>query len=405
MTTSATMSADDRAALLALLCLKGMGPARLRWLVGDRQPSAVLVSLQKQRLPDHGPRPRGLTSDLASSWFTASRRGDPHALLQRHHAAGIGVLAPGDDVWPFADDPEPPAMVFVQGDLAALGSQRRVGVVGTRRCTSVGRRVAQSFGADLTAAGISVVSGLALGIDGAAHGGALTRIREAPIGQGSATPPPLPIAVVAGGLDHIYPPKNRGLWQQLLDQGLLVSEAPLGVAPERWRFPARNRLIAALSDLLVVVESHGSGGALLTVDEAADRDVPVVAVPGSVMSAASDGTNRLLLDGVAPVRHAGDVLDMLGFVPPIEQLALAIQGESSESEEREGVAPNPVTERDKARAVVLAEVGASAVHVDTLVAATGLGVVEVLSLVRRLATEGHVEIDGNWVGLSAEGSG
>ena len=156
------------------------------------------------------------------------------------------------------------------------------------------------MGFDLARAGVRVLSGLALGIDAAAHKGALD--------AGGAV-----VGVVGTGLDVVYPKRNRSLWAEVASLGLLVSEYPAGTQPERWRFPARNRLIAALSSGVVIVESHQRGGSLLTADEAVDRGKAVFSVPGSVVSPAADGTNGLIVDGASPVRHADDVLDALGL--------------------------------------------------------------------------------------------
>ena len=179
----------------------------------------------------------------------------------------------------------------------------------TRAPTRYGIGVAAQFGADLAAAGVSVVSGLALGIDGAAHEGAC----------GAGAPP---IAVVAGGLDQVYPTQHERLWERVASAGVIVSESPAGVPTEKWRFPVRNRLLAALSDVVVVVESRHHGGSRHTVDAALERGVPVGAVPGSIRSATSEGTNALLADGAFPVCSSGDILLALALggaavtVPP-----------------------------------------------------------------------------------------
>jgi DNA protecting protein DprA len=159
--------------------------------------------------------------------------------------------------------------------------------------------VAADLGRDLASAGVVVVSGLARGIDGAAHAGALGAA------DGGGAPP---AAVVGTGLDVVYPSSNAKLWEQVAARGVVLSESPLGTQPRPKVFPARNRIIAALSDVVVVVESHHGGGSLYTVDAAARRGVPVAAVPGSVRSRASEGTNGLLVDGCIPVRDATDVL-------------------------------------------------------------------------------------------------
>ena len=196
-------------------------------------------------------------------------------------------------------DPGAPAVLFALGDPGVLEAKSRVAIVGTRSATHYGRQVASELARDLAAEGIVVVSGLARGIDGAAHAGALRA------GGDESVPP---VAVVGTGLDVVYPASNRDLWAQVAEKGAVLSEAALGTQPHPGVFPARNRIIAALSDVVVVVESHRGGGSLYTAEAAARRSIPVCAVPGSVRSRASDGTNALLVDGCTPVRDATDVL-------------------------------------------------------------------------------------------------
>jgi DNA processing protein len=238
--------------------------------------------------------------DPKRRFAAAARAGDPAGVGESYRRAGIQVLLPGDGRYPAAlvGDPGAPAVLFAHGDPSVL-ADRRVAIVGTRSATPYGRQVAADLGRDLAAAGVAVVSGLARGIDGAAHAGAL----RATEGEGAA-----PAAVVGTGLDVIYPSSNAKLWEQVVERGVVFSESPLGTPPRPKVFPARNRIIAALSDVVVVVECHYGGGSLYTVDAAARRGIPVAAVPGSVRSRASDGTNGLLVDGCIPVRDATDVL-------------------------------------------------------------------------------------------------
>jgi DNA processing protein len=243
--------------------------------------------------------------DRRRSWQAEARRTDLGSVGRRLEAGGIGVTWPGEAHYPaaLASDPEPPGVLFWRGDLSAL-ERPCVAVVGTRHCSPDGRQVAFELGRDLADGGVCVVSGLALGIDGAAHRGALA--------SGGA-----PMAgVAASGVDVPYPRQHAELWQQVASLGTLVSETAPGRPAQAWRFPARNRVIAGLVHLVVVVESHEAGGSMLTVDAALARGVDVCAVPGPVHSPASAGTNRLLLDGAAPVRHAGDVFDGLGLTTP-----------------------------------------------------------------------------------------
>ncbi|MBW8826285.1 MAG: DNA-protecting protein DprA [Acidobacteria bacterium] len=281
--------------LAALASLPGMGPARLRTVLSDRDPEAAWDQARFGAL--------GVAEDLSRRWVMAARQIDVEALWARHQSAGIRVLSPGLAGWPrnLHDDPEPPALLFARGDPAVL-DRPCVAVVGTRRCTAAGRSLAHELGSDLAAAGICVVSGLALGIDAAAHRGAL-----------SAAGGAAPAAVVGTGLDVVYPARNRELWDLVADRGGLLSEYPLGTGPERWRFPARNRIIAGLADVVVVVESDVTGGSMHTVEAALERDRTVLAVPGPVRSRASAGTNALLAAGSLLARDATDVLVALGL--------------------------------------------------------------------------------------------
>lgn len=340
----------DAAWMAALAGLPGMGPARLAALLGRWPPDEAwqrVAGGSAQRDPQVLAAARTLTPALVERWRAAALGTDVGASWEAHVTAGIGVTSCRDAAFPavLVDDPEPPALVFHTGSLVTL-ERPRVAVVGTRRCTHAGRAVARELGRDLATAGVCVLSGLALGIDGAAHGGSL-EARAAP-----------PVAVVGTGLDIVYPRRHARLWADVAAAGAVLSEYPLGTPPLPWRFPARNRIIAALADVVVIVESHARGGSMHTVDAAVERGRTVMAVPGSVRSPASAGTNDLLAAGCAPVRDAGDVLVALGLDgaavsrsgpprpagPPGDALA-AVGGEAATLEQvaqRLGAAPAPV---------------------------------------------------------------
>lgn len=217
----------------------------------------------------------------------------------------------GDSEYPsiLAADIAPPAVLFWGGDLGAL-TQRRVGIVGTRAATAAGRYMASQLGHDLAAHGIAVVSGLARGIDSWAHRGATNPSLRAEPGSPEIG---RPVAVVASGLDVIYPRENTQLWRDIHNRGVVLSESPPGTPPEAFRFPLRNRILAALCEVLVVVESRAVGGSMITVEEAQKRDIMVMAVPGSPRTSSSAGTNLLLQQGCAPVVEVGDILVALGL--------------------------------------------------------------------------------------------
>lgn len=368
-TSAAAVPAEAFAAALA--GLPGMGPARLGAILTVDAPRRAwerLAAGERWSHPDVlaslAPKP----TDLLASWRRAVRAVDPAAVWQAIVDAGVGVALSGAPGYPSAlvGDVEPPAVVFHQGTPDAI-SGPRVAVVGTRRCTSTGAGVAWELGRDLAAAGVAVVSGLASGIDGAAHRGAL------------ATGGAPPIGVVGSGLDVVYPRHQGELWRAVASAGVLLSEAPLGARPERWRFPARNRIIAALADVVVVVESHRAGGSLHTVDEADRRGVDVMAVPGSVRSGASVGTNDLLAEGRAPVCSADDVLVALGLRPA---------GRRGRGELR----PTP----DPADTAVLEAVGWQPTTLDQVALRTGLELAALAPGLDRLRDAGWISQRGGW---------
>lgn len=183
--------------------------------------------------------------------------------------------------------------------LATLAPDALVTLVGARRASTYGREVARTLGRDLAAAGMIVVSGLAFGIDSCAHRGALEAGKT--------------VAVLGCGPDIAYPASHRSLWRRICESGLVLSELPPGTGPWRWTFPARNRIMAALAAMTVVVEAAERSGSLITADLAADLGRDLGAVPGSVSSRLSAGPNALLAGGACVVRDAQDVLDaMLG---------------------------------------------------------------------------------------------
>jgi DNA processing protein len=290
----------------ALAGLPAMGPARLRAVLDTWAPEeawALVAAGAGCSRPAVALACRPDPAGVAALWRVAARRVVPAEVWERHLRAGVSVAVRGGPDYPedLRVDPEAPAVVFWRGDPGVLDG-RRVAIVGTRRCTRYGRDVAYELGHDLASAGVRVVSGLALGIDGGAHRGALA--------AGGGGPP---VAVVGSGLDVVYPPAHRSLWEEVATSGLLLSEAPLGARPEPWRFPVRNRVIAALAEVVIVVESADKGGSRHTVEAAMERDRLVMAVPGSVRSPVSSYTNGLLADGCHPVRDALDVLVALGL--------------------------------------------------------------------------------------------
>lgn len=217
-------------------------------------------------------------------------------------AARAWITSVIDDDYPAAlrSTPRPPALLYVRG---ALPDGPAVAVVGSRKATTYGLSAAQKLARELAEAGVTVVSGLALGIDCAAHKAALE--------AGGAT-----LAVLGCGIDSCYPRRNAFLVPKILESGAIVSELPVGAPPLPHHFPMRNRIISGLSSATVIVEAAANSGSLYTADFALAQGRDVLAVPGSIYSPTSAGTNALLADGAGPARCAEDIFDAIGLEPP-----------------------------------------------------------------------------------------
>lgn len=235
----------------------------------------------------------------------AWERADAAALGREWETRGDGAICRHSPRYPagLLDLPDPPAVLHLHGDperiaLLDAGAAPAVALVGARRASPAGLDVARTLGRELSAAGVTVISGMAMGIDAAAHEGAL--------GAGART-----VAVLACAADRAYPRSRARLHRALAAHALVVSELPPGIEPFRWAFPARNRIIAALARATVIVEAAQRSGSLITAEIAADLGREVGAVPGSPLSWHAGGTNALLRDGAHLVRGAADVLDDL----------------------------------------------------------------------------------------------
>jgi DNA processing protein len=294
----------ERLAALRLSTLPFVTAHRLRVLLASGTPTEVVSMLCEGGTHPAIARvssvvPHGTDRSLAEVWRRELASPTSTAELPDH----LDVRVLGMSGYPdcLALDPSAPAVLFTRGDDSVLAG-RRVAIVGTRNATEHGRGAARRFGHELSEAGVNVVSGLARGIDAAAHRGVL-----------ESTGTGRPVGVVASGLDVVYPPEHDRLWSQVGEIGFLCSESPPGTAPEAFRFPLRNRIIAALSEVVLVVESRLEGGSLITVREALHRGVTVMAVPGATTTKASQGTNMLLRDGASVAIDTDDVLTALGL--------------------------------------------------------------------------------------------
>jgi DNA processing protein len=361
----------DDAFAAALAGLESLTPVRLRRLLGNAASAErvwTFVASGRTRELVELRSPRARPHEIARRLAVEASRVDVGAVWARCRSRDVRVLRLGNTGYPpvLAVDRAAPAVLFCRGDLAALES-RRVAIVGTRAATANGCSLARELGGDLARAGVCVVSGLARGIDGHAHRGALAVEGAAPVG------------VAACGLDVVYPREHHDLWERIARVGLLLAEVPPGTPPRPHRFPARNRILAALSDAVVVVESRARGGSLGTANEAIDRGVRVLAVPGSPRSAASDGTNGLIADGCPPARDAADVLVALGLsalelLPP-----------------RDTCVELSVSDR-----AYLTHFGGEPLDLDALIAATGDPLPVVAMALGRLEAGGWLMQSGGW---------
>jgi DNA processing protein len=350
--TTRTPRLPEEAYAAALASVPKVGPAALRRLLATDAPSVV--------------------------WARGSF-GDDDAVLatwQRHQELGVAVVTPESPDYPsyLRGDPEAPAVLFCKGTPAVLNEHPTVALVGTRSPTRYGIGVAAQFGAELASLGISVVSGLAMGIDGAAHEGAC-----------DAGAPP--IAVVAGGPSEPYPRRHERLWERVAAQGAVVSESPVGVRTEKWRFPVRNRLMAALSDAVIVVESRYQGGSQHTVDAAVARGIPVGAVPGSIRSPTSVGTNALLIDGCFPVCGISDILVALSLRGVVPNSALP----TPESPRPSDLPPSAGSDRP-----ILDALSQDPISLDRLARITGMELPALCGGLERLARAGLARDVGGW---------
>ncbi len=294
----AVMDGDISLERLAIL-LAGGGRAARGILAGNPADVRPLMVLARHDRLDPLVR---MARDLA--------RSEAPELRARLGEAGWRWLAPSDPEYPadLAATADPPLGLFVCGTLAPA---RRVAVVGSRRATAYGRQVARQLGEELAAAGVTLVSGMARGVDAAAH--------EGSIAAGGRT-----IAVWGTGPDRVYPAEHRALALSIAESGALVTEYPPGTPPRRHHFPERNRIIAGMVDTVVVVEAAARSGALVTARLALDEGREVVAVPGSIFSEQSLGPNALLGLGARPLVTVRDLLDL---APAAHREAFPDEGE------------------------------------------------------------------------------
>ncbi len=282
----------------ALAALEGVGPARLQRFAELGDPAQTWSRVVSGSLPDF--------RDYADRWREQARKSPLERMTEWLERLEVTVLSLQQIPERLRNGVDTPPVLFVQGGLAhefPTPQTPTVAIVGTRKATPYGLGIAETLGAELSEAGVSVVSGLALGIDAAAHRGALCGHAE-------------PLAILGAGHHRPCPSRNRAIASEVRGRGAIWSEVAPGAPSAPWRYPARNRIIAAVADVVVVIESAPAGGSMLTVGEALQRGVDVMAVPGPLNRRASAGCLDLLRDGAHMCTGAADVLSLLGLVAP-----------------------------------------------------------------------------------------
>lgn len=315
-------SPQELGAWLRLELTPGVGAETARRLLAAfGEPSAVFEQTESALRQIVSAQQAQALGQAPDGWASLSE--DTWQWLQTQTAAGVTrtVVTLGDADYPSSllDIPDPPLMLYAMGQTEALGqlkAEHALAMVGSRNPTPQGAANAREFARSLAASGLSIVSGLALGVDGAAHEGAFL---------GAAPGRLATIAVVGTGLDRVYPKSHRDLAHQITQQGLILSEYPLGTPPLAPNFPRRNRLISGLSQATLVVEAALQSGSLITAKQALEQGRDVMAIPGSIHSAQSKGCHALIKQGAKLVESAQDVLEELRLPDALVQAPLDLQ--------------------------------------------------------------------------------
>jgi DNA processing protein len=369
---TAALDEPQRLACLRLIRSDNVGPVTFRELInhfgGAAEALAALPELSRRA--GHGRPMRICPAPEAEAELEAARRAG---------ASPVFTIEPG---YPraLAAIETPPPMLYVKGDRELLG-RPALAIVGSRQASAAALKLARLFAGELGRAGLAIVSGLARGVDAAVH--------QASLATGT-------IAVLAGGIDVVYPPENAGLQAALGERGCLLSERPPGFAPRGKDFPRRNRLISGVALGVLVIEAARKSGTLVTARFAAEQGREVFAVPGHPLDPRAEGTNQLLRNGATLAAEPADVLAALRPIARLDsQLFREPSPEDDTVSDADPVPPDPiaaVTARDRDR--VLAALGPHPVDIDELARAAGIGVREARIVLLELDLAGCIERHG-----------
>jgi len=319
-------------------------------------PERALAATETELAAVRGILPAAVSSILGHDYREAAER---ECALVRRAGAGVVTLHSPDYPRSLLELPDPPPLLYVKGELRS--SEPAVAVVGSRRASAYGLAVTEQMARDLARHGVTVVSGMARGIDAAAHRGALDEDRRS-------------IGVLGCGIDIAYPTENRTLFSRMAAHGALVSEFPMGTLPLAENFPRRNRIISGLSQGVLVVEAAEGSGSLITAQCALEQGRDIFAIPGNIHSMNSRGTHRLIKQGAKLVERVEDILEELTGMVPSEQ----------------SPPPPPRLSFSPREAAVYSTMSATPLHIDEITEKCALTVAEVSAILLRLELKGVI---------------
>jgi DNA processing protein len=360
------MEHEERAILAALHSIKGIGNRTLWTLVDFFGSFTACWTAKPEQLYSST-----LSAEIVQSILDFRKQLDPVQYLNKILSQGINIVSWQDSEYPLTmrNISNPPYVFYSQGRMEYITNKPCIGIVGSRQASNYGKTVARRLAMELAGYGITVVSGMARGIDSEAHRGAL---------ENGAT-----VAVLGNGLNIIYPPENKHLLEQIIASGLVISEFPLNTGPEPKNFPMRNRIISGLCRGIVVVEAARKSGALITADFALEQGRDVFAVPGSINSQKSEGTNNLIKQGAKLVSCIEDIIEEYPDLMASHAQTCISQGELELHDEQE--------------INIINLMGCEEHHFDELLQLSGMNVGQLSTLLLRLELQGIIRsLAGNY---------
>jgi len=352
---------DDKRYWIGFTLVKGIGAVRFQRLLERCGDAETAWGARPADLAE-----AGLSLKLIERVVAVREKVDLSRIWEQTQTRNIQVLTWLDEAYPqrLKEIEQPPPVLYLRGELLPEDTWT-VAIVGTRRVTPYGRQVTEEIVSYLAANGVTVVSGLARGVDSIAHNAALK--------AGGRT-----LAVLGSGVDRIYPPENRALAEQMIERGAVLSDYAPGTPPESSNFPPRNRIISGLSMAVVVIEAGKTSGALITAEFAAEQGREIFAVPGNILAPQSKGTNKLIQDGTLPLLSASDIMQALNLTRVGQHKAA-----------------RKVLPADEEEAKLITALGEEPLHVDEIRNQTGLPVEKVSATLVMMELKGMVRQVGN----------